>query len=231
MLQAILEFLRGLFVFTGFVGRTLPEALSKEEEERLTKLLLEGDEDARAELIERNLRLVAHIAKKYRAPGRDLDDLISIGSIGLIKAVNTYSPGRGKSLAAYAGRCVENEILMDLRSEKKRRGEVSLDEPIGCDPDGSELTVGDVLATDPDMIEEAAFRALRRSALRDAVDSSLKGRERSVIILRYGLDGGEPLPQRETARILGISRSYVSRIESRAIDKLRNAVKNSHILK
>ena len=225
MLQAILEFLRGLFVFTGYVGRSLPEALTKEEEERLTKRLLEGDEDARNELIERNLRLVAHISKKYRAPGRDLDDLISIGSIGLIKAVNTYSPGRGKSLAAYAGRCVENEILMDLRTEKKHRGEVSLDEPIGCDPDGSELTVGDVLSTEPELVEDLAFSSLRRGALRDAVDSVLKGRERSVIILRYGLDGGEPLPQRETARILGISRSYVSRIESRAIEKLRSNIR------
>ena len=225
MLSAILEFLKGLFVFTGYVGRSLPETLTKEEEAELVGRLLKGDEDARNELIERNLRLVAHIAKKYRAPGRDLDDLISIGSIGLIKAVSTYSPGRGKSLAAYAGRCAENEILMHLRSERKRRGEISIDEPIGVDRDGNEITVGDVLGTDGDNVTESAVRSVNAGILRDAVDEALKGRERTVIILRYGLDGGEPLPQRETARLLGISRSYVSRIETKAMKTLAEELK------
>lgn len=224
MLGAIIEFLKSLFVFTGYVERSLPKPLSGEEEAALVKRLAEGDPEARRLLIEHDLRLVAHIAKKYRAPGRDLDDLISIGSIGLIKAVNTYSPARGKSLAAYAGRCVENEILMSIRAEKKRRGEVSLDEPIGVDGDGSELTAGDVLGTEADEVEELAIRRAEAERLREAVDTVLFGRERAVIILRYGLDGGEPLPQRETARLLGISRSYVSRIETRAAAKLKEAL-------
>lgn len=226
MFGAILDFLRSLFVFTGYVAGGLPDALSKEEEAKLVARLAEGDEEAKNELIERNLRLVAHIAKKYRAPGRDLDDLISIGSIGLIKAVNTYAPGRGKSLAAYAGRCVENEILMSVRAERRRRGEVSLDEPIGVDRDGNEVTVGDVLGAEDDVTENA-IRSFNASVLREAVDRVLKGREKAVIILRYGLDGGEPLPQRETARLLKISRSYVSRIETKAVKALSEALRDT----
>lgn len=225
MLSAIIEFLKSLFVLAGAIGRQLPGSLPKEEEERLVKLLLAGDGEARNELIEHNLRLVAHIAKKYRTPGRDLDDLISIGSVGLIKAVNTYSPGRGRSLAAYIGRCVENEILMSVRSERKHRGEVSLDEPIGTDRDGNEITVGDVLGSDEESVTETAERTMRAQGVRDAVDECLKGRERTVIILRFGLDGGEPLKQREVAELLKISRSYVSRIETRALEKLENAVR------
>ncbi|MBO4383864.1 MAG: RNA polymerase sporulation sigma factor SigK [Clostridia bacterium] len=225
MLEAILLLLKNLFAFTGLVGRQLPGSLPKEDEERLVGLLLKGDENARGELIEHNLRLVAHIAKKYRAPGRELDDLISIGSVGLIKAVNTYSPGRGRSLAAYIGRCVENEILMYVRSERKRRGEVSLDEPIGTDRDGNEITVGDVLGSDGESVTETAERTLRAQRVRDAVDACLKGRERSVIILRFGLDGGEPLKQREVAALLRISRSYVSRIETNALRQLERELK------
>ena len=224
MLEAILRFLKSIFALTGYVGRQLPESLPKEEEDRLIELLLEGDGDARNKLIEHNLRLVAHLAKKYRAPGRDLDDLISIGSVGLIKAVNTYSPGRGKSLAAYIGRCVENEILMFVRSERKRRGEISLDEPIGTDRDGNEITVGDVLGSDEDSVTETAERTIRLQCVRDAVEACLDGRERAVIILRYGLDGGEPLKQREVAKLLKISRSYVSRIETKALEKLEKVV-------
>lgn len=220
MLSAILSFFKDLFVFAGYVGRSLPETLTREEETELIRRLGEGDAEARGELIEHNLRLVAHIAKKYRAPGRELDDLISIGSVGLIKAVNTYSPGRGRSLASYIGRCAENEILMYLRSERRRRAEVSLDDPIGTDREGNEITVGDVLGTDPDEVAEAALSGIVAERVRETVDSVLKGRERSVIILRFGLDGGEPLKQRETAQLLGISRSYVSRIETKALKTL-----------
>ncbi len=223
MLEAILDFLKGLFVFAGHVGRSaMPKAPDPERERELLERLALGDEDARDELIERNLRLVAHIAKKYRAHGRDRDDLIQIGSIGLIKAVNTYAPSRGKSLAAYAGRCIENEILMSIRAERKRRGDVSLEEPIGVDRDGNEITVGDVLGTDEDAVFAEAFDRISAENLRIAVDRVLKGREKNVILLRFGLDGGEPLPQREVGELLGISRSYVSRIEKKALSLLRD---------
>ena len=225
MLEAILFFLRGLFVFVGYVARgAMPPALPPERERELLSRLAEGDAEARDELIERNLRLVAHIAKKYKAPGRDPDDLIQIGSIGLIKAVNTYTPSRAKTLAGYAGRCIENEILMHLRSERKRRGEVSLEEPIGVDRDGSEITVADVLGTEEDVVFGDVIGRLNAERLRRKVDELLSGRERAVVVLRYGLDGAEPLPQREVGRLLGVSRSYVSRIEKRALNALREAL-------
>ena len=225
MLEAILGFLRSLYVFVGYVARgAMSPALPPEREKELLSRLAEGDADARGELIERNLRLVAHIAKKYKAPGRDLDDLIQIGSIGLIKAVNTYTPSRAKTLAGYAGRCLENEILMHLRSERKRRGEVSLEEPIGVDRDGSEITVADVLGTEEDAVFGDVIGRLTAERLRRKVDELLDGRERAVVVLRYGLDGAEPLPQREVGRLMGISRSYVSRIEKRALSVLREAL-------
>ncbi len=224
MLSAIIGFFRELILLAGCVNvrNGLPEQLPREREEELTRLLTSGDEDMRAfardELIEHNLRLVAHIAKKYRH-GRDIDDLISIGSIGLIKAVNTYSPSRGKSLAAYAGRCIENEILMSIRAEKKRAGDISLSEPIGFDRDGNEITVGDVLGYDCDIAADVE-RAMLRDKLVCRMDAALDPRERSVVRMRYGMDGGDPMPQREVAKRLGISRSYVSRIEKKALGKL-----------
>ena len=226
MFGALMEFLRSLLVFVGYVdGKSgFKGRLTKEEEDALVKRLASGDEDARNELIERNLRLVAHIAKKYRGKGRDTDDLISIGSIGLVKAVSTYSPSRGRSLASYAGRCIENEILMSIRSERKRRGEVSLEEPIGVDRDGNEITVGDVIGTDEDAVFGEAIGRISAERLRDTVEKTLDGRERQVSMLRFGLDGGEPLPQREVGRMLGISRSYVSRIEKKAIEALRESM-------
>ena len=227
MLEAIFEFLKNLFVFTGYVGgASLSDKLTPEEEAALLARLARGDPEARDELIERNLRLAAHIAKKYKAHGRDIDDLIQIGSIGLVKAVNTYTPSRGRSLASYLGRCIENEILMSIRAERRRRGEVSLEEPIGVDRDGNEITVGDVLGTDEEHVFGEVFERISSERLRRLVDSELDVRERSVILLRYGLDGGEPLPQREVGKLLGISRSYVSRIEKRALEKLREAAKD-----
>lgn len=227
MFAAILDFFKELFVFAGCVRTKngLPPQLPPEREEELIKSLSSADEAARAEardlLIEHNLRLVAHIAKKYRA-GRELDDLISIGSIGLIKAVNTYAPGKGRSLAAYAGRCIENEILMSIRAEKKRMGDVSLSEPIGVDRDGNEITVGDVLSCDMDVTEDVERRLLAQR-MRSRVDAALHGREKRVIVLRYGLGGAEPLPQREVGKLMGISRSYVSRIEKKALETLAAA--------
>ena len=226
MFGALIEFLRGLFVFAGYVDsrNSFPEKLTAEEEKLLVERLMKGDAEARDELIRGNLRLAAHIAKKYRGCGRDQDDLVSIGSIGLIKAVNTFSPGKGRSLAAYAGRCIENEILMAIRSERKRRGEMSLETPIGTDRDGNEITVGDVLGTDEDSVFGEAVDRILAERIRDTVDAALRGRERAVIVLRYGLDGGEPLPQREVGKMLGISRSYVSRIETRALALLKKTM-------
>ena len=225
MLEAILNFIRQLFVFAGYVGRSaMPAALSPERERELLSRLSEGDREAGDELIEHNLRLVAHIAKKYRAAGRDIDDLIQIGSIGLIKAVNTYTPSRAKTLAGYAGRCIENEILMHLRSERKHRGEVSLEEPIGVDRDGNEITVADVLGTEEDSVFGDVIGRISALRLREKVYELLAGRELAVVILRYGLDGAEPLAQREVGSLLGISRSYVSRIEKRALEKLREGL-------
>jgi RNA polymerase sporulation-specific sigma factor len=224
MLEAIFEFLKNLFVFTGYVGgASLPDKLTPDEEAALLARLARGDPEARDELIERNLRLAAHIAKKYKANGRDIDDLIQIGSIGLVKAVNTYTPSRGRSLASYLGRCIENEILMSIRAERRRRGEVSLEEPIGVDRDGNEITVGDVLGTDEDAVFAEAVGRICANGLKKLINDTLDGRERSVIALRFGLDNGEPMPQREVGRLLGISRSYVSRIEKKAIEKLRDA--------
>ena len=229
MFEAVIGFLRELFVFTGYVNNrsSLPEQLTAEEENRLLQRLADGDEGAKDELVERNLRLVAHIAKKYKASGRDTDDLISTGSIGLIKAVSTYSPEKGKSLASYAGRCIENEILMSIRAERKKRGEISLEEPIGVDRDGNEITVGDIIGTDEDAVFGDAIGRISARKLRSLVEDTLKGRELSVIVLRFGLDGGEPLPQREVGKMLGISRSYVSRIEKRAISLLKSAIEKN----
>ncbi len=222
MLEAILNFFRQLFVFTGYVGTKngFPPPLSAEEEAVLADRMQQGDDSARDKLIEHNLRLVAHIAKKYAMRGRDTDDLISIGSIGLIKAVNTYSRSRGKSLAAYAGRCIENEILMSIRAERKHKGEVSLNEPIGVDRDGNEITMGDILGTDGDPVMGEVLTRTGAEKLRAVIDGLLNERERLVILLRYGIDGGEPLPQKDVGKLLGISRSYVSRIEKKAIEKL-----------
>ena len=228
MFGAIIDFLRQLFVFAGYVdGRgSFPQKLTKEEEAKLLCRLKEGDEAARDELIERNLRLVVHIARKYKAHGRDLDDLIQIGSLGLIKAVSTYEEGRGKSFASYAGRCVENEILMSIRAERKRRGEVSLEEPVGVDRDGNELTLADVLGSDEDAVFGETERRISAERLRCAVDALPDERERGIMILRFGLDGGEPLPQREVGRLMGISRSYVSRIEKKAVSRLKTELEN-----
>lgn len=227
MFAAVMGFLRELLVFAGYVNTKngLPPQLTPQRESELISML-DGSEseraEARDELIEHNLRLVAHIAKKYRH-GRELDDLISIGSIGLIKAVNTYAPGRGRSLAAYAGRCIENEILMSIRAEKKRAGDISLSEPIGIDRDGNEITVGDVLACDCDVTEDVERRLLAER-MRSTVYSVLDKRELRVVRLRYGLGSEPPLPQREVGKRLGISRSYVSRIEKAALLKLAAAL-------
>lgn len=202
---------------------SFPRALRADEERRLVELSLAGDLEARNSLIEHNLRLVAHVVKKYYTVSSDTEDLISIGTIGLIKGVNTYRPDKGVRLATYAARCAENEILMYFRSIKKSSGDVSLSEALDTDSEGSSLSLMDVLAVEDDLAERVSMKESAR-AVRRCVESELTERESEIIRARYGLGGDTPLTQRECAARLGISRSYVSRIEKRAIEKLRAAL-------
>ena len=202
---------------------SFPRALRADEERRLVELSLAGDLEARNSLIEHNLRLVAHVVKKYYTVSSDTEDLISIGTIGLIKGVNTYRPDKGVRLATYAARCAENEILMYFRSIKKSSGDVSLSEALDTDSEGNSLSLMDVLAVEDDLAERVSMKEAAR-AVRRCVESELTERESEIIRARYGLGGDTPLTQRECAARLGISRSYVSRIEKRAIEKLRAAL-------
>lgn len=226
MIQYFFEFIRSVFFFVGAVKQKngFPLPLSRKEEEALVERHERGDKQARDLLIEHNLRLVAHIAKKYASPSRSIDDLISIGTVGLIKAIDSYNSEKCPSVAGYSSRCIENEILMFIRSERKHSGEISLDEPIGADRDGNEITLSDVLADGADPIIDSVIESSSGRSARKAVNSLLTEQERRVIRLRYGLDDGLPLPQREVGKLLGISRSYVSRIEKRALIKLNAAL-------
>ena len=206
------------------MSSSFPNPLTEKEEQHYVELLAENDTDARTVLIERNLRLVAHIAKKYIGPNTNQDDLISIGTIGLIKAVNTYSAGKSTRLATYAAKCIENEILMSIRASKRLSREVSLSLPIGTDKDGNEISLNDILGTDTDEIIDSISLKIQVGKLYQAIDRVLSPREKAVIVARYGLDGNEPRPQREIASSLNISRSYVSRIEKKALEKLRRSL-------
>ena len=203
-------------------GDSFPKPLSREEERDALERWAAGDLEARNLLVEHNLRLVAHIVKKYYQ-NDDTDDLISIGSIGLIKGINTYRPDKGVRLASYASRCIENEILMYFRSRRKSAGDLSLSEALDTDGEGSGLNLMDVVSSDEDLADQIGGKELCES-LRACVDRSLDEREGRIIRLRYGLDGRKPLTQLETAGRLGISRSYVSRLEKRALEKLRAAI-------
>lgn len=202
---------------------SFPKPLSAKEEQMYIQRSAQGDLEARNILVERNLRLVAHILKKYYASASDQDDLISIGTIGLIKAISTFDGSKGARLATYAGRCIQNEILMYFRAQRKTTGDVSLSELIETGKDGGSLSLMDVLCTDDDMFEQAHIRSETRR-LTDVLDEALTPRERQIIVWRYGLFGGQPMPQREVADQLGISRSYVSRIEKKALEKLKSAM-------
>ena len=208
------------------MSSSFPNPLTEKEEQHYVKLLEQGDPAARKALIEHNLRLVAHIAKKYVGPAASQDDLISIGTIGLIKAVGTYSAKKSTRLATYAAKCIENEILMSIRASRRVRQEISLSLPIGVDKDGNEISFNDILGTDTDEIIDSIDLKIQVSNLRNALKEALTEREQTVVIARYGLDGSEPKPQREIARALGISRSYVSRIEKKALDKLKEYLKD-----
>ncbi len=221
--SAILLLMNSLFLMLRISpGDSFPRPLSREKEREYLQRWQQGDLEARNLLVEHNLRLVAHIVKKYYSAD-DADDLISIGTIGLIKGVNTYRADKNVRLATYASRCIENEILMYFRSQRKSAGELSLSDALDVDGEGNGLFVMDVLAQEDDMAERIGSRELCRS-LRALIGSRLDEREAQIIRLRYGLDGREPMTQWETARECGISRSYVSRLEKRALEKLRRAL-------
>ncbi len=198
----------------------LPPPLEKDEEEAAIAALVQGDHEARQSLIEHNLRLVVYIARRFENTGVNIEDLISIGTIGLIKAIGTFNPDKKIKLATYASRCIENEILMFLRKRSARRVEVSIDEPLNTDWDGNELLLSDVLGTDGEEVIKPLEEDVERQLLMEAVDR-LDERERSIILMRFGLEGYEELTQKEVADLLGISQSYISRLEKRIILRLR----------
>ena len=223
MLPAVWLMLGSLLYSLQLSAGSFPKPLTEEEEGRYLKLAAQGDLEARNILIERNLRLVAHIMKKYYAVAADQEDLISIGTIGLIKGITSFDGSKGSRLATYAARCIENEILMYFRSQKKSAQDVSLSDYIETGADGTALSLMDVVAEDGDLLEEIAGREMAVQ-LHRAVDTCLSPQERQVIELRYGLTGQPPLRQREVAQVLNISRSYISRIEKRALQKLRKTL-------
>ena len=221
-LDFIWSVLGRIVFFTGAIGskNSFFKPLGKEEEERYLALAEKGDKEAKDVLVKHNMRLVAHIAKKYTGTAEQ-DDLISVGSIGLIKAIATYKTGIGTTFATYSARCIENEILMLIRSNKKHKNTVSLTDPVGTDKDGNELTLMDLLFEKEDCVFEDVERTLQRDKLLLQMQRILTQREFSVLCLRYALKGGIPLAQREVATAMQISRSYISRIEKHAIEKLR----------
>ena len=223
MLAATYLMLSALFCSLQLSSGSFPKPLTAEEERHYLEQAGNGDLEARNILIERNLRLVAHIMKKYYAQTSDQEDLISIGTIGLIKGIATFDQSKGARLATYAARCVENEILMYFRSQRKSAQDVSLSDYIEVGNDGAALSLMDVVSDDRDLLEEVSIRE-SVCQLREAIDRVLTPQERTVIVCRYGLDGNVPLRQHAVARQCGISRSYVSRIEKRALQKLRTAL-------
>ena len=223
MMSAVWLMISSLLYSLQLQNSSFPRPLTQNEEQRYLELAAQGDLDARNILIERNLRLVAHIMKKYYAQTADQEDLISVGTIGLIKGISTFDASKGARLATYAARCVENEILMYFRAQKKSSQDVSLSDYIDTGTDGAALSLMDVVGEEEDMLETVC-RKESAGKLMDAVEQSLTDQERQVVYLRYGLGGNAPLRQREVAEVTGISRSYVSRIEKRALQKLRRAM-------
>ena len=224
MITKIKEFLIRIFsdeVFYVGSADKLPEPLSKESEIFYVKQSMEGDEFARAKLIEHNLRLVVFLAKKYENTGVDLEDLVSIGTIGLIKGVNTYKLDKNIKLATYASRCIDNEILMYLRKNKKRRGEVSFEDSLSYDSEGNELHLEDILGTENDIVTKGLEEETDKKLLYEEINS-LNERDKQIMVLRYGLFNHEEMTQKDVANVLGISQSYISRIEKKVIRRLKN---------
>ncbi len=230
-LDFIWSLLGRIVFFTGAIAtkNSFPKPLSKEEEEKYLALAAAGNKEAKELLIKHNMRLVAHIVKKY-AGAAETDDLISVGSIGLIKAIGSYKQGRGTTLATYTARCIENEILMLIRANKKHKNTLSLADPVGTDKDGNELTLMDLLFEKEDCVFESVERLVQREKLLQQIKGLLTEREYRIICLRYALKGGIPLPQREVANVMKISRSYISRIEKHAIEKLREGLRAEDFL-
>ncbi len=221
-LSSFWAFLKTTMFLVGYIqsSQLFPEPLTSEEEKIYLERLKDGDEEARNILIERNLRLVAHICKKYTTTNIEQDDLISIGTIGLIKGINSFKSDKNIRLATYAARCIENEILMFLRSNKKTKNEVYLNEPIGKDKDDNEVTLLEVLENDERSIDDEIDLKIKIKKLYQKMKEILKDREKNILELRFGLTGSSPKTQNEIASMMGISRSYVSRIETKAISKL-----------
>lgn len=226
-LSSFFSFFKTAVFLVGYISNSnlFPEPLSSEDEAYYLEKYQQGDEDSRNVLIEHNLRLVAHVCKKYNIPNMDNDDLISIGTIGLIKGINSFKQEKGVRLATYVSRCIDNEILMYLRSAKKTGAEVYLNEPIGKDKDDNEISLIDVLENDEKSIEDEIDLKLKIKMLYKKMKEVLKPREKNILEMRFGLDGSKPKTQNEIADMMGISRSYVSRIETKAIGKLANEIK------
>ena len=229
-LENLLTLLKNLIIFSSYMTEksSFPKPLSKEKEQEYLVLSAKGDKDAKEILVKHNLRLVAHIAKKYANYG-DNDELISIGSIGLMKAIESFKSDKGTSLATYASRCIENEILMTMRTSKKHRSNVSLNEPIGVDKDGNELVIMDMLESDKNVIEDVE-NSIMMEKLSAITKSVLDEREYQIIKLRYGLENTGALTQREVAKKFNISRSYVSRIEKKALEKIKKSVNKDDLV-
>ena len=230
MLQYLLELVGSKIFLTGYVtgNSTFPKPLNEKEEKIYLDRLKDGDVEAKRVLVERNLRLVAHIVKKYSSNyqnSKEMDDLISIGTIGLIKAIDSFDTNKGIRLATYAAKCIDNEILMFFRNTKKTKGEVFLQDPIGVDKEGNEISLIDILSSDSDSVLEAVENSLQVKELYKKMSDILSPREKEIIKMRYGLLDGDIKTQREIAAILGISRSYVSRIEKKALKKLNKEFK------
>lgn len=212
--------------FLGYIEShsVFPKPLPSDEEKKCIRLMLEGDEEARHKLIEHNMRLVVHVTKKYSVPGFTADDLISVGAVGLIKAIASYKPQSG-TLSNYAARCIENEVLMLLRQSKKRRGDVSLTDPISTDSEGNDISLSDIMGTPQDEVEETVIKSVTLKHVRRVLHK-LPNRERTVLELRYGLIDGRMHPQHEIACLLDISRSYVSRVEKHGLELLRKELES-----
>lgn len=228
MVESFFSLLKDLMIFSSYVDskNSFPRPLSSEKEKEYILLKEKGDENAKDILIRHNLRLVCHIAKKY-SNYQDTDELISVGSIGLIKAVNTYSLDKGTQLATYAARCIENEILMTIRSNKKHKNDISLNYPIGTDKEGNEMCLSDMLYAENDVIVDVENKILMENLLK-IIEKTLTPKEHKIIMLRYPVNA-KGLTQKEVAKIFGISRSYISRIEKRALEKIKNAIKEEDL--
>ena len=223
LIKRLLSSIKGRDVFYINGPENLPPPLMKQEEQKVLDDIEKGDNSAREKLIVHNLRLVVYISRKFENTGVGIEDLISIGTIGLIKAVNTFCPSKNIKLATYASRCIENEILMYLRKNGQQKNEISIDEPLNVDWDGNELLLSDVLGSDPDEINRGIEFEDEKDILRSVVDE-LNEREKRIMVMRFGLDGGKEYTQKQVADILGISQSYISRLEKRIIAKIKREI-------